>query len=594
MQRSMVDEKVEWTVSQVLDSITPGSANYNEKARLAKTMQRDGATWGGAAALRQARALRRAHVLLHLPHLLDDELFRLPPLHEEQRQPHLAAQRRRRRTRNYTTYNFQVLRDDIFMLGVDSTAKKNQIAPVRSSSAVLVSSQNANREWIYHQEQTVSSEGYSGQAFNPHYPHTVRTKETRTCTDCHVSRDNDNNAWMAQLLLQGTNFVNFLGRYAYVGEGRHGFEAVAVTEHDEPQAVIGSYLQKLAYPENFASFQKTRELTEAYEHAGNVLSLQLRGEYLYTAKGKDGVEIYDVANIDNKAFAERMVTAPVSPLGQRFYVKTKDARWIASPTTLGVDPARQRDPENEEQPIHPLYAYLYVADAQEGLILINAATLLDGDPRNNFLKRAVTFNPDGILNGATFVVTAGNYAYVSCDRGVVVVNIDHPLKPEVVSVIPLKGAGHTAIQFRYLFACDAEGLKVIDITDVKKPAVKAAVPLPDARDIYVARTYAYIAAGAQGLAIVDVERPEHPAAPKFCTLVSDAYAVRIGMTNASTLRLCRRRQERTARPATDVARAHRRPVGLQSRTRARTDRHLQDEGRSHRALQRPGPRPRRR
>jgi hypothetical protein len=82
-------------------------------------------------------------------------------------------------------------------------------------------------------------------------------------------------------------------------------------------------------------------------------------------------------------------------------------------------------------------------------------------------------------------------------------------------------------------ACDDEGLKVIDITDVRQPAVKAALPLPGTRDIYLARTYAYIAAGAQGLAIVDIERPEHPAAPKFCTLVSDTYAVRIGMTNAS-------------------------------------------------------------
>ena len=139
----------------------------------------------------------------------------------------------------------------------------------------------------------------------------MRAKETRTCTDCHVSRENDNNAWMAQLLLQGTNFVNFMGRYVYVGEGRHGFEAVAVTEHDEPQAVIGSYLHKLAYPgELRAASQKTRELTEAYEHGGNVLSLQLRGEYLYAAKGKDGIEIYDIANIDNKGFSERIVTAP--------------------------------------------------------------------------------------------------------------------------------------------------------------------------------------------------------------------------------------------------------------------------------------------
>ena len=534
IQRSMLDENVEWDVSQVLDSVTPGSSNYNEKARLAKTIERDGSAWGAA----NTPPDRLAH---------SDERMSCYTCHTSWMTScfgcHLSMKANANRnalhwegdvyTRNYTTYNFQVLRDDVFMLGLDSTAKNHKIVPVRSSSAVVVSSQNANREWIYHQEQTISSEGYSGQAFNPHYPHTVRTRETKTCTDCHVSQENDNNAWMAQVLLEGTNFVNFFGRYQYVGEGPHGFQAVATTEHDEPQAVIGSYLHKLAYPENFARHQKTRELTESYEHGGNVLSLQLRGEYLYTAKGHEGVEIYDVANIDNKGFAERMVTAPVSPFGQRFYVKTKDARWIASPTTLGVDPARKRQPENEEQPVHPLYAFLYVADAQEGLILINAATLLDGDPRNNFLKRALAFNPNGVLNGARFVVTAGNYAYISCDRGVVIVSIDDPMKPSVVAEIPLKGASHIAIQFRYAFVCDSEGLKMVDITDVKNPAVKASVPIPEARDVYVARTYAYIAAGKQGLAIIDVERPEHPGAPKFVSGASDAYAVKVGMTNAS-------------------------------------------------------------
>ena len=520
----MVSEGVEWGVSQVLDSITPGSANYNEKARWAKTVERAG---GGLAHSDEKMSCYTCHTSWMTScfgcHLSMKANANRAALHWEGDV----------NTRNFTTYNFQVLRDDVFMLGLDSTAKKNKVVPVRSSSAVVVSSQNANREWIYHQEQTISSEGYSGQAFNPHYPHTVRKRETRTCTDCHVSRDGDNNAWMAQVLLQGTNFVNFLGRYAYVGEGRHGFEAVAVTEHDEPQAVIGSYLHKLAYPENYARHEKTKELTEAYEHGGNVLSLQLRGEYLYAAKGRDGVEIYDVANVDNKGFAERMVSAPVSPLGQRLYVKTKDARWIASPTTLGVDPARRRNPENEEQPIHLLYAFLYVADAQEGLVLINAATLLDGDPRNNFVKRALTFNPNGVLNGARFVVTAGNYAYVSCDRGVVVVSLDDPMKPAVVAEIPLKGAGHIAIQFRYAFVCDGEGLKVVDITDPTHPAVKALVGIPDARDVYVARTYAYVAAGKQGLAMIDVERPEHPGPLRFFTGASDAYAVKVGMTNAS-------------------------------------------------------------
>ena len=366
----------------------------------------------------------------------------------------------------------------------------------------------------------------------------MRTKETKTCTDCHVSRDNDNNAWMAQLLLQGTNVVNFIGHYAYVGEGRNGLEAVAVTEHDEPQAVIGSYLQKLAYPENYAArHQKTGALIEAYGHEGNVLSLQLRGEYLYTAKGRDGIEVFDVANIDNKGFAERITSAPVSPIGQRFYVKTKDARWIAAPTTLAIDPARRHNQVNEERAIHPLYGYLYVADAEEGLILINAATLLDGDPRNNFLKRALTFNPDGILNGANFVVTAGNYAYVSCDRGIVIISLEDPLKPKVISRLSLQGAGHIAIQFRYAIVCDHEGLKVIDVTDIAKPVIKASVPpFSDPRDIYLARTYAYVAAGKQGLVVVDLEKPESPGKPQYFDAggkINDAYAVKLGMTNAS-------------------------------------------------------------
>ena len=48
IQRSMVEPDKSWAVSQVMDSVTPGKWNYNEKARLAKTIQRDGQTWGSA------------------------------------------------------------------------------------------------------------------------------------------------------------------------------------------------------------------------------------------------------------------------------------------------------------------------------------------------------------------------------------------------------------------------------------------------------------------------------------------------------------------------------------------------------------------
>src|SRR5260370_7590785 len=120
--------------------------------------------------------------------------------------------------RNFTTYNPQVLRDDVFMLGIDGTVKKNRMAVIRSSSAVVVSSQNSNREWVYSQQQTISAEGYSGQAFNPHFPHTTSgVGTTKNCTDCHLSAQKDNNAIMAQLLGFGTGNVNFFAPYTFVG-----------------------------------------------------------------------------------------------------------------------------------------------------------------------------------------------------------------------------------------------------------------------------------------------------------------------------------------------------------------------------------------
>ena len=58
-------------------------------------------------------------------------------------------------------------------------------------------------------------------------------------------------------------------------------------------------------------------------------------------------------------------------------------------------------------PFSPVYRYIYIADRQEGLVLSTAATLLDGNPTNNFLKRAATFNPNGQLNGAVNLADRG-------------------------------------------------------------------------------------------------------------------------------------------------------------------------------------------
>ena len=455
-------------------------------------------------------------------------------------------------TRNYTQYNYQTLRDDVYMLGIDATSRNHKVVPVRSACAVMVSSIDALRQRLYQQQQTVSAEGYAGTAFSPYFPHTVRTTETKHCTDCHISSKNDNNAIMAQLLLQGTNAVNFIGRFAYLGCGKGGLNAVAVTEFDEPQAVKGSRLHELAFPDYYRQHVAAGgKLTEFYEHEGDVLDVQLRGEYLYAACGEDGFIAYDVANIDNKGFSEHIQTAPVSPLGQRFYVKTKFATSVCSPSTLAVDPTRKHFEGNEENPdIHLLYAFIYVTDKYEGLVVvgnrhagpnnIGVASLLDGDPTNNFLSKALSYNPNGALSGARSMALYGHYAYVASASGLHVVNLNNPLEPELISTPGLEGLNHprkVQFQFRYGFVIDDDGLKVIDVTDPERPHVvpDAVVPLSDARDVYLCRTYAYVADGHDGLAIADIETPT---APKLALQynddgrLNDTTAVKTGITNS--------------------------------------------------------------
>ena len=107
----------------------------------------------------------------------------------------------------------------MYMLGVDGTVTGNRVAPVRSACAVLVSSQNADRDWVYYQQQTVSAEGFSGQAFSPSCRTRCAQRKPAAAPIATSRSQDDNNAWMAQVLLQGAGFMNFMGRYIYVAAG---------------------------------------------------------------------------------------------------------------------------------------------------------------------------------------------------------------------------------------------------------------------------------------------------------------------------------------------------------------------------------------
>ncbi len=567
IQRSASDPKLEWRVHLVKDSVDRTSPDFNLKAARAKLMGRSatGYGWGPGIA-----AASRAHgddkmtcFTCHLSWTTSCGGCHLPI---EANWKTTAHKYEGEETRNFATYNPQVARDDMFQLGRGMTTKGNMITPVRSTSALILSSTNLNRERIYIQQPPISSIGFSSQAFAPHFPHTVRTTETKTCSDCHLSAKDDNNAIMAQLLLLGTGTVNFVGMNAWTGL-ETGFQATRVTEWEEPQAVIGSYLHRYAYPDWYRLHvdQNKRELinwvrgkrfdkhlsgeTDHTEMFRNVVQgtsdavgcLQLRGEYMFAAEGKGGFRVYDVASIANKGFSNPIVSAPFSPLGQNAHIKSANATCMAIATDQPINPLRNT-PEmralNQEQAFHPIYDYAVITDSQEGLILTNVTTFADGEFRNNFLKRAVTWNPDGVLDGARHVTLAGHFAYVTAKIGLVVVDLDDPLKPRLAATIPLVDARASAIQFRYLWVSDADGLKLFDVTRLNAPvAVRSGtVPLANAQRIYLGRTYAYVAGGAEGLVIVNMTAPMAPVLTMketFGGTMTDVHDVVVGGTNAS-------------------------------------------------------------
>lgn len=544
IQRSAVDATLEWTVSLVRDSITAGNAAYNEKAARAKLMAKDpvgqhfglDVSWEQLAHSDDQMECYACHTSwttscggCHLPIEANWKT--------ERHRPEGGM------SRNYATYNPQVARDEVFMLGRRGPAEDYKIAPVRSSSALVLSSTNANREKIYIQQPPIAASGYSSQAMNPHYPHTERRTETKTCSDCHLSSAGDNNAILAQTLGHGTQFINFLGLNAWIGEER-AVTAVQVTEWDEPQAVLGSYLQRYAYPDFFRAHERRGLVLPVAEshRAGTASCLQLRGEYLYVAEGRRGFRVYDVAGIANKGISQKIISAPFGPLGQKTIVPTRNATCVSLATTQPVHPPRNqgelmRD-ENLEQPFNSIYDYAVISDAEEGLILVDINTLADGEFRNNFLERALTWDADGALQGARHVTVAGNTLYIATPRGIAVVDVTEALAPRLLTTVPLPGARASMQQFRYLFVTDGEGLKVVDITWPERASVVAgaSVPLRDARKVFVSRTYAYVAAGSQGLAIIDVEKPTEPRLFQLYDAggqIRDARDVVVASTNAS-------------------------------------------------------------
>jgi len=143
-------------------------------------------------------------------------------------------------------------------------------------------------------------------------------------------------------MLQGTNFVNFVGFNAWVSRVRAS--ARSMTEWEEPQAVIGSYLQRYAYPEYFERHMKNgRRLQNAQSHAAGRWVAFKCGRIPVCRARRRGMQVFDIAGVANKGLSQRIVTSPVAPGGQNTAFRPR-CDVVALPTNQPINPARKPAP----------------------------------------------------------------------------------------------------------------------------------------------------------------------------------------------------------------------------------------------------------
>ena len=315
----------------VKDTRQPRPArDYNAKAARAKLMARD--TVDARRGARTSRPTTCAHGddkmdLLHLPHVVDHELRRLPSADRGQLEDRAPALRGRRdaqlrdlqpagRARRHVPARpprpgeGQQDRAGALVLGAGAVVDQHQprahLHPAAADRGERLSARRRSRRTTR----------------TPSARPRPRPAPTATCRS-----DNDNNAIMAQLLLHGTNFVNFVGFNAWVGERAAGRGGAG---HRVGRAAGGD--RQLPAPLRLSRLvsRRTRSAaascSEAHDHGtrGAARCLQLRGEYLYVAEGAGGMRVYDVASIANKGVSQRIITAPFSPLGQDTHVASQE------------------------------------------------------------------------------------------------------------------------------------------------------------------------------------------------------------------------------------------------------------------------------
>jgi len=146
------------------------------------------------------------------------------------------------------------------------------------------------------------------------------------------------------------------------------------------------------------------------------------------------------------------------------------------------------------------------------IFLAGILTGFQGTSASNQKIPSLALAGSGLWTKAHDIVIEGNLGYCAFLNGLVILDLADLKKPAFLSQLYLGGGYAIAVRNKTAYvAAGKEGLKIIDVSDPNSPLFKGGVDTNgETRDVALSRSFAFIADGAEGLVVIDISNPADP------------------------------------------------------------------------------------
>lgn len=361
------------------------------------------------------------------------------------------------------------------------------------------------------------------------------------------------------------------GKYAYVANNDRQVQMVDVSDPDKPAFTEHLYPAKASIHDLkmvgndlflaagnrglvIVDWSKPEDFQELFvsnqNGKGTAKGLDIVGSYVYLAAGRQGVRVWDIFDLENPeeiGFNDELgdVWAVAADGKNVFTANGIEGLKVAS-VKLEVAPEEVGHVQGAPEVVEAVTVKgesIYLASGPNGLHILSAANpgalpgpttipLGDNNPavaaavegdyayvavRGKGLFRVSVKNPSGAESNIPFpiadprgVVVIGSHVFVAAGgEGLRVIDYTNPAALREVGAMRPCDAGEANAVMRegdnLYVACGAAGIRLYNIKDRSNPVPQWTFPTPaEARSVYAAGGYAYVAIGEKGLYAVNL------------------------------------------------------------------------------------------